>query len=169
MTNNEEFFITGTAYWTKIAEPNTNDKGVVEYTMDVSLETAAMKEKLQNLGVPIKNKDKELKAKGQTLQGDFVSLKSRYVPDMIDSEKNLLPEKTLIGNGSKVIVKTRPYEWSFKGKKGTSLGLNALQVLTLVPYKKRSLDGFESHSDGYKSSCGESTDLEDAQDEESPF
>lgn len=139
---NESLFIEGIANWTKIAQPNTNDKGEIEYTMDVSITDAATRTLLKENGVNIKNKDADLKAKGKPLQGDFVSLKSKFKPAVVDAQLNVLPDSTLIGNGSKVLVKTHAYSWKFKGKSGVSLGLDSVQVLELVTFTKSTLDGF---------------------------
>ena len=40
----------------------------------------------------------------------------------------------LVGNGSKVKVLYKPFDWKFAGKSGTSLDLQAVQVIDLVPY-----------------------------------
>lgn len=146
----DPLFIAGTAFWTKIAEPQLNDRNEEEYVMDVSVKDAATKKVLQDAGIKLKNKDAQLVEKGQAKQGDFVTCKSKYRPTVIDSDKNELPSNTLIGNGSKVIVKATPYTWNFKGKSGVSLGLTAVQVIDLVEYSKDVLSGFETKTEGYK-------------------
>lgn len=142
MTDKQEsLFIEGIAHWAKIAQPNTNDKGELEYTMDVQITDAATRTLLKEAGITVKNKDQDLKAKGKPLQGDFVTCKSKFKPSIVDSQLNLLPEGTLIGNGSKVLVKTHAYSWKFKAKSGTSLGLDAVQVLELITFTKSTLEG----------------------------
>ena len=37
----ESLILTGIAHWTKIAEPATNDRGELEYTMDLQIEDAS--------------------------------------------------------------------------------------------------------------------------------
>lgn len=149
MTSKQEsLFIEGIAHWTKIAEPNTNDRGDIEYTMDITIEDAATKTLLKEHGIIIKNKDRELIEKGKPLQGDFVSLKSRFKPSVVDAQLNLMPEGTKIGNGSKVLVKAHAYSWKFKAKSGTSLGLDTVQVLELVQFSANKLDGFKKR-DGF--------------------
>ena len=61
------------------------------------------------------------------------------MPRLVDSAKN--PIDVLVGNGSKVKVLYKPFDWKFAGKSGTSLDLQAVQVLDLVEY--RSEDGAE--------------------------
>ena len=50
----------------------------------------------------------------------------------MDAEKK--PLEKIVGNGSKVKVMYKPYDWNFKGKKGKGLDLQAVQVLDLVEY-----------------------------------
>jgi hypothetical protein len=54
------------------------------------------------------------------------------MPRLVDSAKN--PIDVLVGNGSKVKVLYKAFDWTFAGKSGTSLDLQAVQVLDLVPY-----------------------------------
>lgn len=165
MSNKESLFIEGLAHWTKIAEPNINDKGEAEYTMDLSITDAATRTVLKEAGITVKNKDKDLAEKGKELQGDFVTLKSRFKPAVVDAQLSALPEGTLIGNGSKVIVKTHAYTWTFKGKKGTSLGLDTVQVIELVTFAKDRLQGM-SKREGFIAS----TRIDETRtDSDSPF
>lgn len=53
-------------------------------------------------------------------------------PRVVDS--SLQPFTEIIGNGSEVVVQYGPYNWEFKGKKGVSMDLQAVQVLNLVKY-----------------------------------
>ena len=50
----------------------------------------------------------------------------------MDAEKK--PIDKIVGNGSKVKVMYKSYDWNFKGKKGKGLDLQAVQVLDLVEY-----------------------------------
>ena len=51
---------------------------------------------------------------------------------LVDGAKN--PLDKIVGNGSKVKVMYKPYEWNFKGKKGMGLDLQAVQVIDLIEY-----------------------------------
>ena len=53
-------------------------------------------------------------------------------PQLVDAEKR--PLDKIVGNGSRVKVMYKPYEWNFKGKKGVGLDLQAVQVLDLIEY-----------------------------------
>lgn len=53
-------------------------------------------------------------------------------PNVVDSQGNATD--AFIGNGSKIRVYGKAFNWNFKGKSGTGLGLNTVQVLELVEY-----------------------------------
>ena len=53
-------------------------------------------------------------------------------PQLVDADKK--PLDKIVGNGSRVKVMYKPYEWNFKGKKGVGLDLQAVQVLDLIEY-----------------------------------
>ena len=54
------------------------------------------------------------------------------MPRLVDAKKN--PIDVLVGNGSQIKVLYKEFEWTFAGKSGKSLDLQAVQVLDLVPY-----------------------------------
>lgn len=149
----ESFVISGTAHWAKVHKPTQDDKGIDQYTIDLSIDSAT-KKTLEALNISVKNavtgvgvKEK----KPDDTRGDFVSLKTSIKPKVVDSKKQAIPETTLIGNGSKVKVKTHVYDWKFKNRSGSSLGLDAVQVLDLVEYTTSGLDIFEEE-DGFDTS-----------------
>lgn len=136
----------GTAYWAKTSEADLEGN----FSMDLAgLDKLTLKT-LKSLGIKIKNKDKENALKNEedgknrkTDIGDFVSLKSKFPPQLKDSHRNLLLQTLLIGNGSIVNVEARPYDWNFKGKSGTALGLQQIQIVKLEEFPKGSKDLFE--------------------------
>jgi hypothetical protein len=69
----------------------------------------------------------KIKRKTHTRAGDELG-----PPSVVDSQGN--PIDVLIGNGSKVRVYGKAFNWNFKGKSGTGLGLNTVQVLELIEY-----------------------------------
>lgn len=83
-------------------------------------------------------KRKEMTAKGHV----------KDAPIVVDSKKNLWPQETLIGNGSKIKVAFSPWGWEMAGAKGMSLELEQVQVLELVEYAGRDADPF-AEEDGY--------------------
>jgi hypothetical protein len=146
--------ISGTAYWASIVSPNTTfDPHRWEINVcNLSDETRAM---VEEDGLPIKNKGDD--------RGDFVTIKRNLTrkdggtndaPKVVDSNNSPM-HNTLIGNGSLVNVKYRPYSWSYSNRKGVSADLMAVQVVDLVEYMA---DGdFESVEGGYTS--GEGSDI----------
>ena len=64
----------------------------------------------------------------------------------MDAEKK--PIEKIIGNGSKVKVMYKSYDWNFKGKKGKGLDLQAVQVLDLVEYTPKEGFNVEKSSNG---------------------
>jgi hypothetical protein len=147
----DSIIITGTAFWAKIVEPELNENtGKLEYKMDIGFLDEGTKSLLRSSGVPIKNKDQQLASQGKALQNDFVSCKSLFKPEIFNADLSSFPEGVLVGNGSKVVVRVTPYDWIYRSKSGTSLGLDAVQLIELVEFKKRTLDGFQAHTEGFK-------------------
>ena len=82
-------------------------------------ETTINDETIKNI---IKFKRKVSKANGDKNQQ----------PQLVDAEKK--PLDKIVGNGSKVKVMYKSYDWNYKGKTGKGLDLQAVQVLDLVEY-----------------------------------
>ena len=87
----------------------------------------------------------EFKSRGITVKtddrGNIIKLKRKVerndgtknpVPRLVDAKKN--PIDVLVGNGSQIKALYKEFEWTFAGKSGKSLDLQAVQVLDLVPY-----------------------------------
>ena len=143
--------ISGTAYWAAVVSPNTTfDPHCWEINVcNLSDETRAM---VEEDGLDIKNKGDE--------RGDFVTVKRKLLrkdggtndaPKVVDADNSPM-HNTLIGNGSLVNVKYRPYAWSYSNRNGVSADLMAVQVVDLVEYMA---DGdFDAVEGGYTSSEG---------------
>lgn len=137
----DSFVLSGTAFWSHHSKVNEMSG---KFQIDVSIDDKN-KALLESKGIKIKNKDADLKSKGKALQGNFVTLVSKFMPTVIDAKKQIINDPLLIGNGSQVNIKTHAYDWSFKGKTGKSLGLDVIQIKTLVSVEKTSnkLDGLD--------------------------
>lgn len=82
---------------------------------------------LEGMGIPVRTKE------GQPEKGQFVTAKSfNYPIKAEDSNGNPIVAK--VGNGSKGIALVKPYEYSYKGKKGVGAGINKLLVTDLKIY-----------------------------------
>ena len=141
--------VSGTAYWASIVSPNTtfDDDGVWEINV-CNLEESEVSALREN-GLPVKNKGDE--------KGDYVLVKRKVrrkdgsinkPPKIVDSNNTAMRD-TLIGNGSLVNVKYRPYDWTFGNKQGVAADLVAIQIIDLVEYASAS-DEFDDVDGGYQ-------------------
>lgn len=125
--------VEGTAYWASVTRPN--EKFEPMWRVDLALsdkDAEDFKKEGFNLkeiivdDKPIKNvlifKRKVSKANGEKNQQ----------PQLVDAEKK--PLDKIVGNGSKVKVMYKSFDWNYKGKTGKGLDLQAVQVLDLVEY-----------------------------------
>ena len=64
--------------------------------------------------------------------GKFIVCKSNSIMRAYDTDNDLVTEK--IGNGSKAKAIIKPYEWTYKNKKGKSPSLVKLVITDLVEY-----------------------------------
>lgn len=143
MSNKKETLVLqGTAFWASVRQPN-KDSGKFQLDLSIDAATAAL---LETKGIKVKNAVKGVgvqKVRPEDERGNFVTIKSGLTdkqtnqlipPKVVDSKNNVIGSDVLIGNGSVVRVRTNVFDYNFKGKTGTSLGLQALQVLELVEY-----------------------------------
>ena len=128
--------IEGTAYWASLTRPN--EKFEPMWTIDLSVDEKSANElKEQGIKVGETTVDEttipnivKFKRKCSKANGD-----KNTQPQLVDASKN--PLDKIVGNGSKVKVMYKPYEWNFKGNKGMGLDLQAVQVIDLVEYTPR--------------------------------
>ena len=120
--------VEGKCYWASITRPNTTFDPV--YQVDLAIDDTTA-EDFKSRGVTVKTDDR----------GNVIKFKRRVsrqdgsqnpTPRLVDSAKN--PVDVLVGNGSQIKVLYKEFEWTFAGKSGKSLDLQAVQVLDLVPY-----------------------------------
>ncbi len=158
------FRVSGEAYWAHVTEVNKlSNKFQVDFSIkdysEISRKVDGKKEVLasgsdecikflEKLGIEVKTADKDDEGKPENHRGQFVTLKSEYPPKLFDSKNKEITTSLLIGNGSRVNVGTHPFEWKFGRDTGTSLGLDAIQIIDLVPYKDSMGDTFDEE-DGY--------------------
>tara|TARA_R100001082_G_scaffold14160_1_gene7266 strand:+ start:1046 stop:1483 length:438 start_codon:yes stop_codon:yes gene_type:complete len=127
----------GLAYWTSAKSPNTKFEPVYQTNLVVDRDTA---EKYRAEGCSIREMEEGpalvIKRKVNGPNGMV-----RNAPKLFDKDKKPLDE--LVGNGSKVRVQFNPYDWEYAGKSGRSLDFQAMQVLDLITFEGRSVDGAE--------------------------
>jgi len=122
--------------WARVLEGQPNNLSN-KYQVDVCNLSSEVVKQLESYGVPIKN-DEE--------RGSFVTAKAIRPPRVMDASKRLWDD-TIIGNGSTIKISAKPYDWTYKGKSGVSLGLNQLMVVNLVEYEMEELDAEESDTE----------------------
>ena len=138
--------IEGTAYWASLTRANEKFEPMWRVDLAVSDEVA---EDFKSQGISVGqtvideqtiNNIVRFKRKVSKANGD-----KNTQPTLVDAGKQ--PLDKIVGNGSKVKVMYRPYEWNFKGKKGTGLDLQAVQVMDLIEYLPREDFDIEDSSD----------------------
>lgn len=112
-----------TIYWAFLTRRNEMSN---KYQVDISQLTQKQVEGLAAMGIEVANKGDD--------RGFYVTCKSEYSIDAYDTDGSLLRGDT-VGNGSKADVVVTPYEWSWKNKKGVSLGVNKLVITELEEYE----------------------------------
>ena len=120
--------VEGKAYWASVTRPNTTFDPVYQIDLAIDDKTA---EEFKGKGVSVKQDERGSVVKFKRKVARSYGTKNT-MPRLVDSAKN--PIDVLVGNGSKVKVLYKPFEWKFAGKSGTSLDLQAVQVFDLVPY-----------------------------------
>jgi|TARA_B100001094_G_scaffold297773_1_gene321131 hypothetical protein len=139
--------VEGTAYWASITRPN--EKFEPMWRVDVALSDKDAEE-FKSKGVNLKEsviEDKSVKnlvtfkRKVSKANGDRNSQ-----PTLVDAEKK--PLDKIVGNGSKVKVMYKSYDWNYKGKTGTGLDLQAVQVVDLIEYQPREDFNVEKSENG---------------------
>jgi len=121
--------VTGTAYWASLQAPNTRFEPV--YCIDLEVSDADA-EALAKEGLTVKTTDegkKMVKIKRNQFRdnGD-----ENPKPNVVDSDN--MPFDRLIGNGSKVNVQYRMYDWEWGGRSGKAADLVGVQVISHVAY-----------------------------------
>lgn len=127
------FQLKGKAFYAHLKEPNTKGNYPSnKYQLDLSI-SEKTKEKLESLGVQIKNNP------DRPEMGNFVRLKANKQPKVLDSSGEIIQDIPLVGNGSDVIVSVNMYdnrESNAKAGKGglKCLGVFEVRIENLVPY-----------------------------------
>lgn len=128
--------------WCKLDKP-VNPFGTEIYEMQAATTDKAVAKEWKELGFKIKQDDGKyivnLKRKAKRADGSDNS-----APAVFDAALNKLDPK-IIGNGSTGHVKVYQYPYEWKGRKGISSSLTAVQVVNLVEYT----GGGNSETEGF--------------------
>lgn len=99
-----------------------------KYQVDLCNLTKGAIEALNSMGVEVRSRA------DQPEKGSFITAKSVNYPIKTE-DTNGNPVTVKVGNGSKGVALLKPYEYSYKGKKGVGVGINKLVVTDLVVYE----------------------------------
>ena len=103
-----------------------------KYQVDLCNLTKGAVSALQSMGVEVRTKA------GEPEKGQFITAKSVNFPITTTDEQGN-PITVKVGNGSKGIALLKPYEYSYKGKKGIGVGINKLVVTDLKVYESEAV------------------------------
>jgi hypothetical protein len=142
MADTNTAIIEATLYWPNLDRPNDMSG---KYQVDLgNLDDAALKI-LKGLG--IEPRDGSPKKDTDPDKGQFVTAKSNYAIKVVFKNGVEQVDPSLIGNGTVAKVKVNSFDWKFKGKTGTSLGAQKLQVISLAKYEAAADNDFEDVAD----------------------
>lgn len=110
-----------TLFWASLRQPNPMSG---KYQTDLCQLSEKTVEKLTEMGVDVSNKGDD--------RGFFVTCKSQYPIDAYNADGS--PVTVNVANGSVGDVVVTPYSWSFRNKKGVSLGISKIIVTDLIEY-----------------------------------
>lgn len=99
-----------------------------KYQVDLCNLTKGAIDALKSMGVDVRSRA------DQPEKGNFITAKSVNYPIKTE-DSNGVPIVVKVGNGSKGVALLKPYEYSYKGKKGVGIGINKLVVTDLVVYE----------------------------------
>ena len=134
---NEVHEIEGTLFWNNFHKKNDMTG---KFGFDLGRLDKDTIKLLQDLGVNVKTDT------GPAERGQFVTCNSKFPIKVSFKQGVKQVEAGSIGNESMIKAKVNTFDWNFKGKSGTSLGGQAVQVQTLMEFS-RGGDGFDDDAD----------------------
>ena len=131
--------------WAKLHESSEMSN---KYTVNVIKLTDAQVKELKAAGLSVKHgKDKQTP---DPEVGNYIAPSAQNPVMVVDSMKKSIEGEELakVGNGTIANVIIRPYDWTFKNKKGVGCGLQGIQIVQLKEYHGAA-DMFEAQEGGY--------------------
>ena len=122
----ESAVVKGDAMWASLHEVNTMSE---KYQIDICNLGKKDVKSLEDLGISVRVGEGEKADKCH-----FITAKTKLVPKVMDSAKNLWPSGMAVGNGSTVKCSISPFNWTYQKKSGISASLNAVMVIDYKPY-----------------------------------
>jgi hypothetical protein len=124
--DNESIKIKCEVFWAQLDKMN-DMSGKYQFNLGKLSDKAV--EALEGLGLSVNEKED---------MGKFIVCKSNSPMRAYDTDNDQITEK--IGNGSKAKAIVKPYDWSYKNKKGKSPSLVKLVITDLVEYASADSD-----------------------------
>lgn len=118
--DNESIKIKCETFWAQLDKMNDMSG---KYQVNLGKLSDKAVEALEGLGLSVNEKED---------MGKFIVCKSNSPMRAYDTDNDQITEK--IGNGSKAKAIVKPYDWSYKNKKGKSPSLVKLVITDLVEY-----------------------------------
>lgn len=140
---NTLMFIEGIAYWAHVQKPDDRFPPA-KYSIKLHVDDETAKE-IRAAGLRVKKdgNDNVFKVKRNVLKVDGSEAGK---PVVVDADVN--PFNQEIGNGSKVIIQIRPYQYNNNFGSGISADLVGVQVIEHVPYDGAEEVGFKPVGQG---------------------
>jgi hypothetical protein len=124
--DNESIKIKCEVFWAQLDKMNDMSG---KYQVNLGKLSDKAVEALEGLGLSVNEKED---------MGKFIVCKSNSPMRAYDTDNDQITEK--IGNGSKAKAIVKPYDWSYKNKKGKSPSLVKLVITDLVEYASADSD-----------------------------
>jgi hypothetical protein len=123
MTNVEPIKFKADVMWAFLT---THNPQALRYTVDLCNISESAIEALEQAGISVLNNPEKPE------KGKYITCKSTLPMSAETTSGSKITET--VGNGSKAIAIVRPYQWDWKGKKGTSPTLLKLRITDLKVY-----------------------------------
>lgn len=155
--------VSGISIYARVHEPGKFGDYFINLAVDQ--ETA---KRLKAEKVPLRKASDEALPDGKTEKdyGPFIARfkeSEDHPPRVVNGNKEDIDD--LIGNGSKVNVQYQVGEWNYKGKKGATAYLKAVQVVELVKYVPPAQELEFDVVEGSGSDDSDDLDLDDLDDD----
>jgi len=142
-TRTENAVIDATLFWAALVTPNDMSG---KFQVDLGQLTPEAAATIKGWGIPIKEDAGDGDKKPN--KGTFVTAKSNYPIKVVFKAGISEVDPSVIGNETMAKVKINPYDWKFKTKTGTSLGVSKLQVTMLNEYVRKQDDDSDFEGTG---------------------
>jgi hypothetical protein len=137
MSTGKSISVQADIFWACTQHPNpSSDKE--QYTVNLSNLSDKAVKALEDIGITVRSDSVKRAA-----EGNYITCKSNYKIDAINSDGEPIDAGIKIGNGSKATVIVSSYEWTYRGKKGVSPSIKKLTITDLIQYNASKIEDVE--------------------------